>query len=82
MKDEYGGKIMINFVGLKAKTCSYLIDDSSEDKKAKCTKKCAIKRKLKLENYKNCLEVTQLENKINYREKIKLKKIQKIKKNS
>ena len=82
MKDEYGGKIMINFVGLKAKTCSYLIDDSSEDKKAKCTKKCVIKRKLKLENYKNCLEVTQLENKINYREKIKLKKIQKIKKNS
>ena len=81
MKDEYGGKIMINFVGLKAKTCSYLIDDSSEDKKAKCTKKCVIKRKLKLENYKNCLEVTQLENKINYREKIKLKKIQKIKKN-
>ena len=82
MKDEYGGKIMINFVGLKAKTCSYLIDDSSEDKKAKCTKKCAIKRKLKLENYKNCFEVTQLENEINYREKIKLKKIQKIKKNS
>ena len=81
MKDEYGGKIMINFVGLKAKTCSYLIDDSSEDKKAKCTKKCAIKRKLKLENYKNCFEVTQLENEINYREKIKLKKIQKIKKN-
>ena len=81
MKDEYGGKIMINFVGLKAKTCSYLIDDSSEDKKAKCTKKCVIKRKLKLENYKNCLEVTQLENKINYREKTKLKKIQKIKKN-
>ena len=53
MKDEYGGKIMINFVGLKAKTCSYLIDDSSEDKKAKCTKKCVIKRKLKFENYKS-----------------------------
>ena len=46
--------------GLRAKTYSYVIDDSSEDKKAKGTKKCAIKRKLKFENYKNCLEATQL----------------------
>ena len=54
-----------SFVGLRVKTYSYLIDDSSEDKKAKCTKKCVIKRKLKLENYKNCLEETQPENKVN-----------------
>ena len=67
MKDELGGKIMPNFVGLRAKTCSYLIDDSSKDKKkTKGTKKCVIKRKLKFENYKNCLEATQLENKINH----------------
>ena len=32
------------------------------------TKKCVIKRKLKYENYKNCLEVIQLENKINHLE--------------
>ena len=38
-------------------------------KKAKDTKKCVIKRKLKFENYKNCLEATQLENKINHLEK-------------
>ena len=38
------------------------------DKKAKCTKKCVIKRKVKFENYKNCLGVSQLENKINYLE--------------
>ena len=31
--------------------------------------KSVIKRKLKTENYKNSLEVTQLENKINYLEK-------------
>ena len=31
--------------------------------------KSAIKRKLKFENHKNCLEATQLENKINYLEK-------------
>ena len=54
MKDELGGKIMTKFVGLGAKTYSYLIDDGSEDTKAKSTKKCGIKRKLKLENYKNC----------------------------
>ena len=49
-----------------------LIDDSNEDKKAKDTKTCVMKRKLKFENYKNCLEATRLENKINYLEKIKL----------
>ena len=66
MKAELGGKIMTKFVGLRAKTYSYLIDDGNEDKKAKGTKKCAIKRKLRFENYKKCLTATQLENKINY----------------
>ena len=73
MKDELGGKIMTKFVGLRAKTYSYLIDDGSEDKKAKGTKKCVIKKQqLKFENYKNCLEATQLYNKIKYLEKIRL----------
>ena len=53
MKDKLGGKIMIKFVGLRAKIYSYLIDDSSKDKKAKGTKKCVIKKKLKFKNYKN-----------------------------
>ena len=63
---------MKEFVGLRAKTYNYLIDDVSEDKKAKGTKKCVIKRKLKLEDYKNCLEATQIENKINHLEKNKI----------
>ena len=46
---------MTKFVGLRGKTYSYLIDDCSEDKKAKGTKKCVTKRKLKFENYKKCL---------------------------
>ena len=29
-------------------------------------KKCVILRKLQFENYKNCLEATKLEDKINY----------------
>ena len=36
MKDELGGKIMAGFVALGPKTYSYLIDDDSEAKKAKC----------------------------------------------
>ena len=51
MKDESGGKIMIRFAGLRAKTCNYLTDVGSEDKKAKGTRKCVIKTKLKFENY-------------------------------
>ena len=31
MKNELGGKIMTKFVWLRAKTYSYLIDDSSEE---------------------------------------------------
>ena len=31
MKDELGGKIMNEIVGLRVKTSSYLIDDDSED---------------------------------------------------
>ena len=54
MKDELGGKIMKEFVGLTAKTHSYLIDNGGEDEKAKDTKKWVIKRKLKFENYENC----------------------------
>ena len=38
MKHELGGKIMTKFVGLAAKTYSWRIDDSSEDKKVKDTK--------------------------------------------
>ena len=68
MNDELG-KIMAKFVGLRAKTYSYLIDDGSEDEKAKGIKKCVIKIKLKFENYENCQEGTQLENKINHLEK-------------
>ena len=44
MKDELGEKFMAIFVGLRAKTYSYFIDDNSEDKKLKDTKNCVIKK--------------------------------------
>ena len=44
MKDELGGKIITEFVTLRPKTYSYLTDDDEEDKKAKGTKKCVIKK--------------------------------------
>ena len=43
-KDELGGKIMKVFVGVRAKTWAQLMDDDSEHKKAKGTKKCIIKK--------------------------------------
>ena len=55
MKDKSGGNIMIEFVALRAKTYSYLTDDFEEDKSAKGTKKCVIKRELKFNDYKDCL---------------------------
>ena len=84
MKDELGKKIMTEFVGPRAKTYSNLIADGSEDEKGIGIKKSAIKRKLKFENYKNCLEATKLENKIKYLEKSKINKdnLKKIIKNS
>ena len=55
MKDELGGRVITEFVALRPKTYSYLTDDSKEDKKAKGTKKCVIKRMIKFDDYKNCL---------------------------
>ena len=46
---------MKEFCALIAKTYSYLIDNNSEIKKSKGTKKCVIKRELMFENYKDCL---------------------------
>ena len=55
MKDELGGKIIMEFITLRPKTYSYLTDDGKEDKKAKGTKKCVIKRMIKFDDYKKCL---------------------------
>ena len=53
MKDELV-EIMKEFVGLRGKSYSQLIDDGSEDLKVKGTKNCVMKRKLRFKNYENC----------------------------
>ena len=60
MKDELGEKIMTTFVGQMR---------VGKIKNQKDTKKRVVKTKLKFESYKNCLEATQLGNRINYLEK-------------
>ena len=62
-KDELGGKIITEVVAIRPKTYAYLIDDGSEHKKAKGTKKCVIKREIMFQNYKDSL----LNNKTAYR---------------
>ena len=55
MKDELGGKIMIEFVALRAKMYAYKTLDESEIKKSKGTKKCVVSKNLTFDDYKNCL---------------------------
>ena len=50
MEDELVGLLMKKIVGLRAKTYTYLKENKDEDKKAKGTKTCVIKRKLKFED--------------------------------
>ena len=44
-KHEPDGKIMKEFCALRAKTYTYLMDDDSENKKAKGIKRCIVKKK-------------------------------------
>ena len=55
MKDELGGEIFTEFIALRPKTFSYLIDNDKIDQKAKGTKKCIIKKIVKFDDYKKCL---------------------------
>ena len=50
-KDELGGKIMREFCALRAKAYAYKLDDITEMKKAKDTKKCIAKREITFKNY-------------------------------
>ena len=53
--DGLGGNTMKEFCALRAKTQPYLMEDDSETKRAKGVKRCVIKRRLMLGNYKDSL---------------------------
>ena len=55
MKDEVGGKIIKEFVGLRAKLYSYKMHEGREEKKCKGIKKNVIKNKITHEDCKHCL---------------------------
>ena len=56
MKDKLGGKIMIEFVALRAKMYAYRkIDRKVEEKRCKSTKNCVVTEGLTFDNYKKCL---------------------------
>ena len=59
MKDDCGGRIMTEFVALRPKLYSFLIEDNEkvrEKQKAKGVKKCMIKKSLRHENFLKCLK--------------------------
>jgi len=64
MKDEAAGKIIQEFVGLKAKQYSFKMwEDSSEHKKCKAIRKNVVKNRITHDDYKNCL--------LNYKEQMR-----------
>ena len=54
-KDELDGKIMTELCVLRAKAYAYPLDDDTEMKKGKGTKKCRAKRELTFKNYMDYL---------------------------
>ena len=56
MKDKLGGKIMTEFVALRAKMYAYRkIGKGAEEKCCKGTKKCVVSEGLMFDDYKTCL---------------------------
>ena len=54
-KDELVGKIMTEFCALRAKAYAFKLDDDTEKKRAKGTKKCIVKREITFKNNKDSL---------------------------
>ena len=54
-KDEAGGKVIDEFVGLRAKLYSYKMFEGEESKKCKGVKKSVVKKSIAHEDYKECL---------------------------
>jgi hypothetical protein len=54
-KDEAGGKIIKEFVGLRVKLYVYKMLDGKEEKRCKGIRKPVIKKDISFDDYKRCL---------------------------
>ena len=54
-KDNLNGLQIKEFIGLRTKSYCYLKDNETTGKRCKRLKKCVTKKKLKFDDYKNCL---------------------------
>jgi hypothetical protein len=83
LKDEYGGQIVTEFVGLKAKLYSIMYGDNKNKTTAKGLQKAVLKKYINHENYKNvlttnnCLSTTmhRIQSKDQVLETVKLSKL-------
>ena len=67
MKDEVGGKIIAEFVALRAKMYAHRkVDKEVKEKCCKSTKKCVVAEGLTFDDYKTCL----FDGKTKYREQM------------
>ena len=68
MKDEFNGKIISEFVGLRSKLYSLTIDGEKKEKKvAKGVKRCVINKELKFSDFKSTLvNKTKLNKNMNF----------------
>ena len=55
-KDEAAGKVIKEFVGLRAKLYSYKMDEGKENKRCKGIKKAVVEKSITHEDYLKCLE--------------------------
>ena len=62
---------MTEFAAIRLNSYSYIRDNNDENKRVKDTEKSVIRRKIKFEDYENCLEANQLEKEIKHLEKNK-----------
>ena len=54
-KDEAAGKIIKEFIGLRAKLYSFIMEDGKENKRCKGVKKQVVENSITHEDYKTCL---------------------------
>ena len=65
-KDETDGNPIIEFVGLRSKMYSILLENNQEKKTGKGIKKCILKKQINHENYKKCLFSNEKSNQRQY----------------